>query len=108
MELPVPDIHRVHRTGHVERHQLVAIQIQREGIRPGQHHLPEPGRDDAVIHHLRGDEPSQPGIADRDIAVIDDFRACIRRAGVVTGLIGMTAGEILFNGERILRNRIVL
>ncbi len=77
------NIHRPHRFGDIQRNQPVAIHVQCKGAGTGKHHLAQFGGDDAIISHLRRNQPDQPGILNGDFTVIDDAGTGPRRTGEV-------------------------
>ena len=54
--------------GHVDRHQPVAVEIERRRPRAGQHDVAQPGVDHAGIGHLRRDQGGQAGLPHGDRA----------------------------------------
>ena len=67
-----------HLIGHIERQQPVAIQIERRGLRTGQHHMAELRGDRAGVGHLRRHQRGEARLLDGDGAVV----ARPRRSGL--------------------------
>src|SRR5262249_54071607 len=75
----VRDVGALDLAGDVEGEQAVAVQVDGEGLRAGQHDVAELGGNGAGVPHLRRDEGGEAVIGDSDGAVVHPLRIRIGR-----------------------------
>src|SRR5204863_5301676 len=54
--------------------ELVAVEVEREGVAAAQRYAPQTRVDRAAVTHARRHERREAGVADRDLALVDDRR----------------------------------